>query len=73
MADSLPVSGTGKGEPYRCSVCRRMFAKGRTDQEADAEALARFGAEALAAGPVEVVCEECAALVYQWLGHAPRP
>ena len=52
---------------YRCACCDGEFLTGRSDEEATAEALQRFGPEALAAGPVETVCNDCAQLIYQWL------
>lgn len=56
-----------KDRAYTCACCGGQFITERTDDDARAEALYRFGAEALAAGPVATVCEDCARLVYQYL------
>lgn len=43
---------------FRCSICRGVFEKAWTDDEAASEAVQRWGGAALAQG-ASVVCEDC--------------
>jgi DNA-directed RNA polymerase subunit RPC12/RpoP len=47
-------------ESYRCSVCGGEFKKGRSDEEADAEAERIFGTEKASEAPGQaIVCDVC--------------
>ncbi len=46
------------GDAYTCSFCGREYEKTRDDDEAQAEAVERFGAEAMAVDP-QIVCDDC--------------
>lgn len=47
-------------ETYRCAACGREFAKARSDDEAENEALRDFGVPNAASDPeMAVVCDDC--------------
>lgn len=62
---------TGKGETFKCAVCKDTFVKGRSDEEAMDEALDLYPPQDLAAGYDEV-CDDCFEKVKTWL-HDEHP
>lgn len=52
---------------YRCDQCGEIFDKGRTDEEAHAEAVQTFGAALDPPGdPPAVVCDDCYDEIMAW-------
>ena len=57
---------SGIGEPYVCDNCGGAFTKIRSDEEANAEAVALYPAEDLEAEPPGIVCDDCFRQIMAW-------
>ena len=56
---------SGIGEPFTCGRCRGTFGKGRSDEEALAEARSTWTPEAAAGEPV-ILCDPCYQEFMEW-------
>jgi hypothetical protein len=57
---------SGKGEPFTCAVCHGTLEKGRSDEEAMAEARSLYPARDLEAGEPGITCDSCFQKVMAW-------
>lgn len=64
-------------DEYRCAECGGVFAKGQSDEAAEAEYRAEFPRSAAAGAARAIVCDDCYKAFVAWVEMAratfPRP
>lgn len=57
---------SGEGESFTCANCKKTCVKGRSDEEALAEARSLFPAGDLLAEEPGIVCDPCFRMIMEW-------
>jgi hypothetical protein len=57
---------SGEGESFTCANCKKTCVKGRSDEEAMAEARSLYPAEHLLAEEPGIVCDPCFKMITEW-------
>lgn len=57
---------SGEGESFTCANCGKRCVKGRSDEEAMAEARSLYRADTLLAEEPGIVCDPCFKMITEW-------
>jgi hypothetical protein len=57
---------SGEGESFTCANCKKACVKGRSDEDAAAEAISLFPADHLLAEKPGIVCDPCFKMIMEW-------